>query len=76
MTEQRARDMDLADKCREIDRKRVSAGLCRHCGGPIPCRSMSGDYKLGRRHTPATMSACADAERTISAMELILGTQL
>lgn len=33
-----------------IDAKRMKAGLCRHCGGPVPCYSPFGDVEVGRRH--------------------------
>jgi len=32
-----------------IDRDRVAAGVCRHCGGPVPCPSMFGDVRVGVR---------------------------
>jgi len=30
-----------------IERRRVKAGLCRHCGGPLPCWSVYGDCRPG-----------------------------
>lgn len=33
-----------------IAAERVEAGLCRHCGGPVPCWSPYGDVRPGERH--------------------------
>jgi len=33
----------------EIDRARVAAGVCRHCGGAVPCPSAFGDVRVGVR---------------------------
>jgi hypothetical protein len=40
-----------------IDQQRVSAGTCRHCGGPIPCWSEFGDRAVGKRHTQKSYAA-------------------
>lgn len=37
-----------------IDARRVRLGVCRHCGGPVPCWSRMGDAAVGRQHTVAT----------------------
>ena len=33
----------------DIDRARVAAGVCRHCGGAVPCPSPFGDVRVGVR---------------------------
>jgi hypothetical protein len=38
----------------EINAKRVADGVCRHCGGRIPCYSEYGDRAVGKRHTLAS----------------------
>lgn len=42
----KARPMSL----REINAKRKVAGVCRHCGGTVPCWSPYGDVRVGVRH--------------------------
>jgi hypothetical protein len=32
-----------------LDRERVRKGVCRHCGGPVPCWSPYGDVAVGVR---------------------------
>jgi hypothetical protein len=52
--------LDLCPECAEkgaearaaaeaVDRIRVEAGVCRHCGGPVPCWSPHGDVEVGVR---------------------------
>ena len=41
----------------DLDAERVARGLCRHCAGPVPCHSSSGDSDVGRHHTYATYAA-------------------
>jgi len=36
---------------KELDKQRVKQGVCRHCGGPVPCWSYFGDQRVGKRHT-------------------------
>lgn len=33
----------------KLDGERVAKGLCRHCGGPVPCSSWFGDSAPGVR---------------------------
>lgn len=33
----------------KLNREREQAGVCRHCGGPVPCWSPFGDVKVGVR---------------------------
>jgi hypothetical protein len=42
---------------RELDAQRVAAGVCRHCGGPVPCWSEHGDQRVGVRHSEITHRA-------------------
>jgi hypothetical protein len=43
-----------ATQLRRIARDRVAAGVCRHCGGAVPCSSEFGDVRVGvRRKRPA-----------------------
>jgi len=34
----------------KLNAERVARGVCRHCGGPVPCWSPYGDVAVGRRH--------------------------
>ena len=34
----------------ELYRERLAAGVCRHCGGPVPCWSPEGDIAVGVKH--------------------------
>jgi len=34
----------------ELYRERLGAGVCRHCGGPVPCWSPDGDVVVGVKH--------------------------
>ncbi len=34
----------------ELYRERLAAGVCRHCGGPVPCWSPDGDVAIGVKH--------------------------
>ena len=45
---------DLLDK---LNAERVAAGVCRHCGGPVPCWSPYGDIEVGVRQHPSTRRA-------------------
>jgi hypothetical protein len=38
----------------DIDRARVAAGVCRHCGGAVPCPSPFGDVRVGVRRRKVT----------------------
>jgi hypothetical protein len=49
-TEITDRDRRLAIERAQLDAARVAAGLCRHCGGKLPCWSMFGDYLPGRSY--------------------------
>lgn len=48
--EKRARSERNREALRDLDAKRVAAGTCRHCGGPVPCWSPSGDAAPGVRN--------------------------
>jgi hypothetical protein len=37
--------------------QRKKAGVCRHCGGPVPCWSSFGDQAVGVKHTDASYRA-------------------
>ncbi len=39
-----------AQALKRIDEDRVARGVCRHCGGPLPCWSPSGDARPGVRN--------------------------
>ena len=47
---QRKPKHDVRDMLARLDRERVAAGVCRHCGGPVPCWSPYGDVRVGVRH--------------------------
>lgn len=34
-----------------LSAERVARGVCRHCGGPVPCTSEFGDAEVGVRHS-------------------------
>jgi hypothetical protein len=34
---------------KQIRRERMARGLCRHCGGPVPCWSAFGDESVGKK---------------------------
>lgn len=40
-----------------LEERRTAAGLCRHCGGAVPCWSEFGDHAPGQRHTRRTLKA-------------------
>jgi hypothetical protein len=42
-------------RLRELEARRAAAGLCRHCGGPVPCWSEFGDHAPGVRQTRKTL---------------------
>lgn len=46
--------MTERDMLRNLNRERVARGVCRHCGGKIPCWSPYGDRAIGKRHTAAS----------------------
>lgn len=41
----------------KIDANRVAAGVCRHCGGPVPCWSGFGDQRVGVKHSSRSLKA-------------------
>ena len=41
---------------------RVHKGVCRHCGGPIPCYSELGDREVGKTHTAASIRKTREAK--------------
>lgn len=53
--ERRRREVSAEKSLEEIDAKRVAAGVCRHCGGPVPCWSPFGDRAVGKRHTAKSL---------------------
>ncbi len=40
----------------KVQADRAAKGLCRHCGGKVPCWSMFGDQAVGKKHTAASLS--------------------
>jgi len=40
---------------RQLNADRVAAGVCRHCGGRVPCWSEYGDREPGKRHTAKSL---------------------
>jgi hypothetical protein len=50
-----AREKQAAVRADE-DAARVAAGVCRHCGGAVPCRSVFGDQDIGVAHTRETFA--------------------
>lgn len=44
----------------DMNADRVARGVCRHCGGPVPCWSPYGDVRVGVRH-PRTRARKRDA---------------
>jgi hypothetical protein len=52
---QEDRNRRAREERRAIDAKRIAAGKCRHCGGPLPCWSAFGDRSVGRFHTDASL---------------------
>ena len=55
MMAEKAESQPIAPKSiEEIQASRREQGLCRHCGGPIPCWSYFGDRKVGVLHTGAS----------------------
>jgi hypothetical protein len=42
---------------RDLNAQRTAAGVCRHCGGPLPCWSSFGDQRVGVRHSNRTYEA-------------------
>jgi hypothetical protein len=55
--EERARRIQRASK--KMDADRVARGVCRHCGGEVPCYSPWGDVAVGKRR-PWTFSGKGD----------------
>lgn len=47
--------MTRARALARLEKERVALGVCRHCGGPVPCRSEFGDRAVGKRHTGASL---------------------
>lgn len=47
--ERKARARKQRDMIARVNREREAAGVCRHCGGPVPCWSPFGDKAVGRR---------------------------
>ena len=65
MTRRQTRDKALRAKAEQVTRENLSAldrvhqqrvadGVCRHCGGGLPCWSFFGDATPGVQHTTAT----------------------
>lgn len=48
----------------QIDAMRVAKGVCRHCGGPVPCHSEFGDQRVGVRHSTRSWTAMRKREET------------
>lgn len=42
-----ARDARVLTGIRELEASRLARGVCRHCGGPVPCWSPFGDVEPG-----------------------------
>jgi hypothetical protein len=47
-TEAAARAERTARGIAALNQKRMDAGHCRHCDGPVPCPSAFGDIEIGR----------------------------
>lgn len=60
--ERRLASQKLIAAMRKIDADRIAAGVCRHCGGSIPCWSNFGDHAIGVRHTRQTLIIKARAD--------------
>lgn len=48
----------------DLDRMRVERGVCRHCGGPVPCHSEFGDQRVGVRHSTRSWKAMRQREES------------
>jgi hypothetical protein len=48
--EDESKDKGVTDLIKQLDRERVKQGVCRHCGGPVPCWSPYGDAGVGVRY--------------------------
>ena len=48
---------------RELEAERVERGVCRHCGGGVPCWSLYGDARVGVRHSDRSYDAMLKRER-------------
>ena len=46
-----------------INKERVAHGLCRHCGGRVPCWSEFGDVAAGVQHTRRSMPSVTRSRR-------------
>lgn len=46
-----------ADPIVRLNREREAMGLCRHCGGRVPCWSEFGDVAAGVQHTRRSIKA-------------------
>lgn len=53
----------LRDVLKQLYAKRVREGVCRHCGGNVPCWSEFGDRAVGKQHTTASLKALRKPER-------------
>jgi hypothetical protein len=63
MTTREQRAQRILDGLRQTRDDRAAKGLCRHCGGPVPCYSGFGDSKPGVLHTKRTLRARIEAEK-------------
>lgn len=48
-TTRRSVDRRAGELLDRIAAERLAAGVCRHCGGPVPCWSPFGDRAVGVR---------------------------
>jgi len=57
----------VAAAMRRLDRARLARGVCRHCGGAVPCWSdMFGDVEVGKRWSQLTEKQRTQARRRIA----------
>lgn len=50
-------DRKLSKAIARIKVERKAAGVCRHCGGPVPCSSLWGDVRVGVRRSARARGA-------------------
>jgi hypothetical protein len=47
----------VSELLRQLNTEREVAGVCRHCGGSVPCFSEFGDQRVGVRHSSRSHAA-------------------
>lgn len=63
MTAKRQRSTTQA-ALQRLNDTRVAAGVCRHCGGRVPCWSPSGDWAVGLAYPKPRLRVRAPGIRT------------